>query len=143
MTASYKFIDHTADIALEVTGNTYEELFRAALEGWKHSVIDQNEDQREVESRYLELEEDSVEELLVTFLQELNYLLETKKIFPVKVNELNIIKNENTLQLKSDITFRTLTGSDTIKNEIKAVTFHQLDIRKEDDLYKTIIVFDI
>ena len=143
MTSNFKFIDHTADIALEVSGSNYEELFLAAMEGWKQSVIDPAVEQGEEEIRSVKFEEGSVEELLVTFLQELNYLLETKKIFPVKVNELNIIKNENTLQLKSDITFRTLTGSDTIKNEIKAVTFHQLDIRKEDDLFKTIIVFDI
>lgn len=143
MASNFKYIDHPADIALEISGNTYEELFRAALEGWKYSVIDPAKDQREVESRYIEIEENSAEELLVTFIQEFNYLLEIKKIFPLKVNNLNITKKENRLKLKSDITVRTLTGSDTIKNEIKAVTFHRLEIRKERDLYKTIIVFDI
>jgi SHS2 domain-containing protein len=143
MTSNFKFIDHTADIALEVSGNTYEELFLAALEGWKRSVIDPAEEQKQEEIRSINFDEDSVEELLVTFLQEFNYLLETKKIFPVKADDLKILKNKNILQLISNVTFRSLTGSDTIRNEIKAVTFHQLDIRKEDDLYKTIIVFDI
>ena len=35
MAASYKYIDHTADIAIEVSGSTYAELFIAALPGGK------------------------------------------------------------------------------------------------------------
>ena len=32
MAANYKFIDHTADIACEVLGDTLEELFTASVE---------------------------------------------------------------------------------------------------------------
>jgi SHS2 domain-containing protein len=143
MTSIFKFIDHTADIAVEAAGSTYEELFLAALEGWKDSIIDQKDNETGIEIKAINFEEESVEELLVSFLQEFNYLFESKRIFPIKVNELKIIDYKNVFQLESNIAFCKISDTDNIKNEIKAVTFHQLDIKKEDDLYKTIIVFDI
>ncbi len=143
MASTFKFIDHTADIAVEAAGSTYEELFLAALEGWKNSVMDPEEHNTGMEIKSINLEEDSIEELLVSFLQEFNYLFESRKIFPSLINELKIIDNENVFQLESNIAFCRIPDTVNVKNEIKAVTFHQLDIKKEDDLYKTIIVFDI
>lgn len=143
MTSKYKFIDHTADIAVEAAGSTYEELFLAALEGWKNSVMDLEECETLTENKSINFEEDSIEELLVCFLQEFNYHFETRRIFPLNVNDLKIIDNEKVFQLESNIVFCRISDTVDVKNEIKAVTFHQLDIKKEDDLYKTIIVFDI
>ena len=76
MTSIFKFIDHTADIAVEAAGSTYEELFLAALEGWKDSIIDQKDNETGIEIKAINFEEESVEELLVSFLQEFNYLFE-------------------------------------------------------------------
>jgi SHS2 domain-containing protein len=143
MTSNYKFIDHTADIAVEVSGTTYEELFLAAMEGWKNSICDEVKSKTAAENRPVDLEEDSVEELLVSFLQEFNYLFDSKKIYPLSVSNIKITESNNTFQLNSIIPFCKISDTDIIKNEIKAVTFHQLDIKTEDGLYKTIVVFDI
>lgn len=143
MTSYYKFIDHTADIAVEVSGNSYEELFLAALNGWKDSVIELSEVKREAVEKNISLEEDSPEELLVSFLQELNYLLESKKNFPLDIKNIKIEKIDKAFLLESTILFGNILVEDNIKAEIKAVTFHQLDIKKVNGIYKTIIVFDI
>ena len=40
MPGNYKQIDHTADIAFEVSGESLGALFKASLEAWLTSVID-------------------------------------------------------------------------------------------------------
>ena len=143
MTSNYKFIDHTADIAIEVSGNTYAELFIAALAGWKDSVIKVSTKKRELIKKEIVLEEYSIEELLVSYLQELNYLFENKKLFPAGLNDIHIEQKDDRFLLRSVIRFASATADDEIKTEIKAVTFHQLDIKKVNEVYKTILVFDI
>lgn len=143
MTSNFKFIDHTADIAVEVSGNTLEELFLAALNGWKSSVIEPSNIKRDKHKRDINLNENSIEELLVSFLQELNYLFESKKIFPADIVEIIVENKYDAFLLKCRIGFGAILTQDEIKAEIKAVTFHQIDVKKADNVYKTIIVFDI
>lgn len=143
MTASYRYIDHTADIAIEVSGNTYAELFISALAGWKDSVINTSALEHNIERNEIILKEKSLEELLVSFLQELNYLFENKKLYPEGLNNIHIAEESNCFTLNSTILFASLSTEDEVKTEIKAITFHQLDIKKVNDVYKTLIVFDI
>jgi len=143
MSSGFKFIDHTADIAIEVSGSTYEELFNAAVEGWKETSIEPSVETGGLIEKIIKLEEDSPEVLLVSFLQEMNYNFLSKKIFPAEIKGLRIYKKDNRLELKCKILFRNISQKDFIKTEIKAVTFHQLDIKKTGNVYRTIIVFDI
>ncbi len=39
MSKSYKFIDHTADIAVELSGSSLDELFTAGAEAWLVSIV--------------------------------------------------------------------------------------------------------
>lgn len=139
---TYNFIDHTADIALEIKGNSIEELFMAAAFGWKEAVSDSKVSSKEELS--FALEEDSLEELLVRFLDELNFLFETKKLLMAEVEEIVIKKDENLFKLHSKIFGEVPDESKhQLKAEIKAVTFHQMDIRQEGMDFRTRIVFDI
>ncbi len=143
MASEFKIIDHTADIALEISGSSNEELFIAAFNGLKNSLLETSETEREKSVKSLSLSEDSIEELLVSFLDELNYYFESKKIFPLEIRQIQIVKMDKIFQLESTIIFGNITSEDHVKSELKAVTFHQLDVKKENNVYKTIIVFDI
>ncbi len=143
MTAKYKFIDHTADIAVKISGNTFSELFIAAMSGWKESIIKASRGERKTEKREISLTDDSPEELLVSFLQELNFLFENKKLIPLELNDLHIEEKDDQFFLKSVMLFSPVSPDDEVKREVKAITFHQLDIKKINDVYETIIVFDI
>jgi SHS2 domain-containing protein len=143
MTSEFKFIDHTADIALEISGSTYEELFLAAFYGFKESLLELSDAKRKNTEKSLTLKENSAEELLVSFLDELNFYFEKQKIFPLEVEKIKITRNDNSFKLITTISLGDITSDDHVKSEIKAVTFHQLDIKKINNVYKTIIVFDI
>ncbi|MEJ2614611.1 MAG: archease [Ignavibacteriaceae bacterium] len=143
MSWEFNFIDHTADIAVEVKGDTIEELFTASAFAWQESVIEKS-DINLSDKRELNIEEISCEELLVRFLDELNYLLLTKKWIMGKLNHIEIKKKEEMYNLRAVISGESISlKRHHLKVEIKAVTFHQMEIRKVNTKYSTRIIFDI
>jgi len=141
MSHSYKFIDHTADIAFEVSADSYEELFTASAEAWKEAVLE-NPQINGKEERKIIIKEDSLEELLVSFLNELNFLFLSKKWIFNSIKNISV-KNNGVWKLNSVLLGEPLLKEHIIKSEIKAVTFHQMDIKKINNNFTTRIVFDI
>jgi len=139
----YKFIDHTADIAVEVEDNSLEELFRSSAAALLNSLVEFKKTGKS-EKKDLALTAESIEELLVSFLNELNFLITVRNWIPAKIISINIIRKNNSINLNS-VLMGEVFSSDFhyIKEEIKAVTYHQINIVKTDTGFKTRIVFDI
>jgi SHS2 domain-containing protein len=142
MAANYKFIDHTADIACEVLGDTLEELFTASVEAWRSSVVEETK-YGEREIKKFKLKASSKEQLLVDFISEINYYLFTKNWLFNLVLELEIKQRNDTWILSTEIEGMPVSQDVEIKQEIKAITFHQMNIEKRENKYYTFIVFDI
>ena len=143
MSWTYNFIDHTADIAVDLNADSYEELFTASANAWKESVFEKNIIKKNDEKNF-ELEENSPEELLVAFLDELNYLLFVKKWISSSIEKINVINENNIWKLNVTITGGNFDEiREEIKVEIKAVTFHQMNIKMVDGQISTRLVFDI
>jgi len=143
MTSSYKFIDHTADIAFDVEAETLEELFTSAAEAWKESVLEKEVRLELTKQKKIELEAGSIEQLLVEFLSELNFLLFTKKWLYLSLKNLSVT-NENTLwKFSASMNGNEISEQVLLKQEIKAITYHQMEIVNENSKYKTRVVFDI
>ena len=142
MSKSYKFIDHTADIAVELTGSSLDELFMAGAEAWLVSVVGEivNEQDDLID---LELSSASKEELLVTFLNELNYLLITKKWLCSSIQSIKIFDDADGCELSAELKGVKLKNDIQLKQEIKSVTYHQLEIVEKEGIYSTLVVFDI
>lgn len=140
MSSKYNLIDHTADIAFDVTADSLEELFLESARAWRMSVI--GDVAGKALSNYkLELPAGSLEELLVNFLNELNYLLTTKKWLSVIFE--NLIIDKTNYLLNATVLGFQIDESIQMKEEIKSVTYHQMDIIKSDNEYSTRVVLDI
>ena len=142
MTKSYKFIDHTADIAAELTGSSLDELFTAGAEAWLFSIVGKIEIEED-DLIELELSASSREELLVTFLNELNYLLITKKWLCSSIQSIKIFDDVDGCELSAELKGVKLKADLQLKQEIKSVTYHQLEIVEKEGIYSTLVVFDI
>jgi SHS2 domain-containing protein len=142
MSKSYSFIDHTADIAVELKGSNLEELFRAGAEAWLASVIEGINIESD-DSLEMKLSASTEEELLITFLNELNYLFATKKWICLSVQSVKINCHQKNFKLSAVLRGTILKNDPHLKNEIKAVTYHQVDIVKIEGSCSTIVVFDI
>ena len=142
MAGSYKFIDHTADIACRVWGDTLDELFIAAADAWRSSVVEEmSYCDREIKS--IQLMSFSKEQLLVDFLNELNFLLFTRKWLTNLITDISIMNNDDNWKLNAELEGMSLSNDIKLKQEIKAITFHQMEIEKEGNKYSTLLVFDI
>jgi SHS2 domain-containing protein len=139
----FEAVDHTADLAYVVRGRTLSALFENAAAGLLHFLADPCT-VRPVEEDWIEVEGDDVEELLVSWLQEILYRLEVGRrlyrefrVTSIEVPRLRAIARGETLDPSRHV----------IQTDIKAATYHQLRITREDSpagtLYRTMIVLDI
>ena len=139
---NFNFIEHTADIAVDLEADSLEELFICAAEAWNSAMCEDCNISAN-DSKKIELSADTREELLVDFLSEINYFFLTKKWFTVSVSSLTL-KENNAVELSAAINGQDISSSDIeFDEEIKAVTYHQLKIKKESGKFSTRIVFDI
>ena len=130
----FEEISHTADAAVRVFGDNKAELFTHAVEGMYHLMgLKLNEDMGADISK-IELNEDDLETLLVSFLAEI--LISVEKGIGFKEFDIEI----------DDTSLKGKMGGypvDSYDIQIKAVTFNELKINKENSIFNTIIVFDV
>ncbi len=126
-------VPHTADIAIEVSANTLADLFINAANGLYHILgIQKGTGNRK--KLHLKMEEMDIESLLVSFLNELLFYVETKKAAVSCEIEIEECRLHGIFEMEEIVSWR---------REIKAVTYNELKIRKVDQGYETKIVFDI
>lgn len=140
---SYRFIEHTADVAVEVEAYSLEGLFSISCHAWRDAALQSN-DITSTDEQKIFLAAVSYEELLVQLLSELNFFLYTKKWVFNSVEKLRLIEEGESLKLFAEILGNPFDENvHHLKEEIKAVTFHQMKIEKKDEVYSTRVVFDI
>ncbi len=135
----YEQIPHTADIAIRVYGKDLKELFINAAFGM-FDIIADLEGLKSSVSIEVNLKAPSKEELLVSWLDELLYNFYTKSIifFEFDVSFLS----EEQLMVKA---YGRHIGENRnrLKTEIKAATYHDLNIKEGPDGLSIDIVFDV
>jgi SHS2 domain-containing protein len=139
----FKIISHTADVGIDISGTSLKELFTEAARGWKQCVIE-NSPTKSVEEKRGALSADSLEDLMVQWLNELNYLLTVHHWILHAVEDVRVHGEDSDWKLDFLITGEPVDyGIHEICMEIKSVTYHQLEIREVNGFYKTRIIFDI
>ena len=135
---SFEFIDHTADTGIRVEAPTLEDLFETAGLAFTEVVTSAESLDCSVERRF-KLEEDDIETLLVSWLQELLYLLDTEDLvfarFQVTLHDCSLEATAWGEVFDPD--------RHMIKTEIKAVTYHQLEVAESDQGWQAQVIFDI
>ena len=126
-------VPHTADIAIDVFAENLPQLFIQAAQALYHILGIQKGagTQRKV---HFHLEEMDLESLLVSFLDELLFYADQN----VAAQEISILIENNSADVEME-----MMESQSKKREIKAVTYHSLQIRQNKNGYQTRIVFDI
>ena len=135
----YEQLPHTADIALRIYGSDLKELFTNASYGMFDIIADLKGLKSSV-SVEIDIKAASKEELLVSWLGELLYIFYTKGIiffeFDVKsISESHIIAKASGRHIGEN--------RNRLKAEIKAATYHNLEIKEGPGGLSTDIVFDV
>jgi SHS2 domain-containing protein len=130
----FEEIEHTADWALIVRGPSLNSLFEHAAQGM-FSLLAPRFDDEAGRERSLELDEIDLETLLVSWLEELLYQIESEGMgaadFRVEILDSSLEATFTALPIQS------------IKKDIKAVTYNELEIVHDAGGFRTTIVFDV
>lgn len=135
----YDIIDHTADIGLKAYGKDLSEAFENAAIGM-FDIITDNSEIVSKEKQEIKLKSDDIEQLLVDWLSELVFLNSARNLvfgkFDVELDEKNCELSAEIFGEEYD------TSKHSMGAEIKAVTYHMLEVKKEPKLYVQVL-FDI
>lgn len=135
--AGFEEQSHTADLEIKVWGTDLPSLFIAAADGMFHlSGIEEYEKGFSAVKESISLDAMDHEGLLILFLEELLYRL-TEDYMLFSVDKLSVSAD---FSLKAKLKGTQIRS---YQRDIKAVTYHRLNIRETDQGYEVNIVFDI
>lgn len=135
--AGFEEVSHTADLEIKVWGKDLGKLFIASAEGMFNLCgIEDYQDGFSAIQETISLEAMDFEGLLILFLEELLYRL-TEDYMLFSVNKISISPE---FSLEAELKG---TQIKSYQRDIKAVTYHRLNIQETDQGYIVNIVFDI
>ena len=131
MNKKFQFLSHTADIRIKIFGKNQEELFFNAIEAL-NSYLGNFIETKDLEEEEFQITSNSIEILLVDFLNEALFYNQTenKLIFNVDFEELTNDKAQGRFFLKKAI----------INKDVKAITYYDLALKKDQDNNLSIII---
>lgn len=139
----FTIVSHTADIALKVSAEGLENLFREAARGFRHLLFEDAEIASDLE-RKIDIRGIDREDLLVQWLSELNYYIIVHQWAWRSVKQLNIREADGEWHLSAVVDGESMDEKrHFLYFDIKAVTYHQLEIIVDGQEYQTQVVFDI
>lgn len=138
----YEFFDHTADLAARVWGGSLRELFISGAYAMYSVLMEKSSNKPSLETRDVALafEGECFEDLFKAWLDELLFLFTEKHLILKRVKTFDI--SEENLQAK--ILLEPVDREvHRIKSEIKAVTYHELEIQKRRGKWQARVIFDV
>ncbi len=138
MSKLFEILPHTADVRIKVFGKTKKELFKNALSGMAEIQKKESEKSKGQTLRVkIKIQSPDINALLVDFLSEILYQSQINRAIFKDAEFLKFSDNE----IEGEISgFKV----DAFDKDIKAATYHELDIKKfPGGIFETIIVFDV
>lgn len=133
----YKFLEHTADAKFLAYGKNLEEAFSNAAIAMFSVMTDTNKIKPFIEKK-VEVKANDNEGLLYGFLEQLLILLDTEGFLLNKVKKITIKDNKLNAIVVGD---RFKEGYE-LHGDVKAVTYHEMEIKKEKNKITIQVVVD-
>jgi SHS2 domain-containing protein len=131
----FEILEHKADLKIRAFGKTREELFLNMLFGMADSQKPEIRSKERIK-RKIKIKSLDLLTLLVDFLNEVLYLSQVNKEVYLDFK----FKRLNDNELKGEITGQKINK---FGEDIKAATFHNLEIKQEDGTWQATVLFDI
>ena len=138
----FEILEHTADIGLIAYGKNKEQVFINAAKGMFEIIAGGTKNLKENFYDKIKLEADNLEGLLFAWLNELLYISETKLVILNKFEIKDLSNNKIGAEVRG---MKINRLGCKIEKEIKAVTYHRLEIKKDEvsELWSAQVIFDI
>jgi SHS2 domain-containing protein len=133
----FRYLDHTADLGIEVFGENLNALFTNIGKAIFETQIQGKVRARKEKS--MSIKSESLEDLFIDWCRELLYDFSVSSFIPC----------EYTISIENLSLHAQMRGDDfdptrhQVKLEIKNPTYHKLSVKKQDDNYCARIIFDV
>lgn len=133
----FRLVPHTADVGLRISGKTWEEFYLSGALGLLSlcgagGVPAKGKGCK----RSITLRAATPEELLVDWLNELNYLLSAKRLLPVSIGF------EKAGPSEVDARLGVKRGA-RLEREVKSASYHHLKVRRERGALRATVILDV
>jgi protein archease len=135
----FEILDHTADIGIIVHGEDLKSLFENAGEAFFHLITDLKKVRLRTE-RKIEIKGEGLERLMVDWLNELLYLHDVENLLFKRFNVESVGEEGLKAKVRGEVFQEEVH---VIKTGVKAVTYHQLEVRQEKGGWRAQIILDL
>jgi SHS2 domain-containing protein len=135
----FEILDHTADIGIIVYGEDLKALFENAGKAFFHIITDLRKVRRRIERKII-IEGESLDRLMVDWLSELLYLHDVENLL-FKEFKVESVGEDGLKAIAKGEPFQE--GVHLIKTGVKAVTYHQIEVRQEKGRWRAQVIFDL
>jgi SHS2 domain-containing protein len=142
---TYEIIEHTADLGMRVYGRDLNALFLNAAQAMFEIMVEVIKKEsifhKEERKKFLVHKQGSnIEEIFVAWLSELLYLFSIEGLIMEKADIEKLDENSIQAEVKGRIFSPDFYR---VKTEIKAVTYHELEVKQTDQGYEAQVIFDV
>lgn len=136
----FSLLDHTADLGMQVHGVDLVNLFEEAARSIIYIMMRAPRAEKKTKAMKLRVDAKDLSDLMVRWLGEILYLLqgEMKVVTHVKIDSISPVHLFANLK-----TAPFDPNRHKIFREIKAVTYHQIDVARKNDLWEARVIFDL
>ena len=138
----FNYFETTADLGVEAMGKSLEEVFKEGAKGLYNIMVDIDKVDKKEKIEFEVIGED-LEELLYNFLNELLFYTDVEGIvfndFDIKIE-----RDDSGYKLKCTAYGEKIDKKKhNIKEEVKAVTYHKMKVKKENGEWKVRYIVDL
>ncbi|HIJ74094.1 MAG TPA: archease [Candidatus Hydrogenedentes bacterium] len=134
---AFRFLEHTADLRVECRAESLADLLETAALALYAVAFHRRRQGTNVE-RHIDLAADTREQLLVRWLQELIFLMDVER-FAATVFDIG---TANETALAATLRGYQYEPADRAE-EVKAATYHELEVKKDAEGYVARLIFDL
>ena len=139
---SFKFLEHEADVGIQVEGSTLEEAFQEGGKALFSYMVENFKDLKSEEFFEFKVTSEKIDLLFIEWLNELIYLRDADEVF-LSEFKVQISKNQE-YELKAIVKGETINlKKHKVNTEVKAATYHGLKYEKKGSKHILRCVLDI
>ncbi len=135
----YRLLEHTADMGMAIEGDDLDDFFLQAALGLM-AILVEGEKPRRKQERMVEVAGEDLEELLVNWMNEILFLLQTQGFFPAVFHIEKAETHRLLARIEGDA-FDPLRHR--LEREVKAVTYHLLQVEERDGCWRARVFVDL
>ncbi len=143
MKQNFKFTEHSADTYIEAFGDNLKEAFENVAVGMGFLIVESDNVDEKIKKEIV-IESEDLESLLFDFLSEILVFQDAESLIFHNVNVKKIDKKNKSWRLKAKIKGEKFDSKKHKQGtHVKAITYHNMEIKEEKEKFKVRVLVDI